>query len=84
MSMSPQRKHRITQPFDKDMSTSDAEEKAKKVQTEIEEWSWNTHHDAHQEASKRQGSLALGSIEAQLRRLSEQMTRQAQEKQEYF
>ena len=60
------------------------EEKQKQVQTEIEEWKWSTQQHARHEAGKRQGPLALGNIEAQLKRLSEQVTRTAQEKQEYI
>jgi hypothetical protein len=49
-------------------------------QTEVERWGWKVQEWALQEAARRGGPPALGSIEIQLKRISEQVTRQAQEK----
>jgi hypothetical protein len=63
---------------------TDAEKRspAPVTHTEIEEryWDWKVQEDALQEAARREGPPALGSIEIQLKRVSEQVTRQAQEK----
>jgi len=56
------------------------EEREKQIQTDIEAWRWKVQEDALQEAARREGPPALGSIEVQLKRVSEQVTRQAQEK----
>jgi hypothetical protein len=56
------------------------EEREKENQTEVERWGWKVQEGALQEATRRGGPPALGSIEAQLKRISEQVTRQAQEK----
>ena len=55
-------------------------EREKKIQTELELWGLQVKKDAQLEASRGKGSLTLGGIEAQLRRISEQVTREAQEK----
>jgi hypothetical protein len=56
-------------------------EREKKLQTELELWRQQVKKEAQLEASRGKGSLTLGGIEAQLRRISEQVTREAQEKQ---
>ena len=56
------------------------EEREKQIQTDVEAWGWKVQEDALQEAARREGPPALGSIEVQLKRVSEQVTRQAQEK----
>ncbi len=56
------------------------EEREKQIQTDVEAWGWKVQEDALQEAARREGPPALGSIEVQLKRISEQVTRQAQEK----
>lgn len=56
------------------------EDEEKKVQTEIEEEKWSIQQGAKLEARKRQSPLIVGSAEAQMKRLSEEVTRQAQEK----
>lgn len=55
-------------------------EKEKRIQTEVEAWGWKVQEGALQEAARREGAPALGSLEIQLKRLSEQVTRQAQKK----
>jgi hypothetical protein len=49
-------------------------------QVEFEIWEQHVRRDARSEAAKKGGPLALGSIEAQLKRISEEVTRRAQEK----
>jgi hypothetical protein len=56
------------------------EEKEKENQTGVEAWGWKVQEGALQEAARRGGPPALGSIEVQLKRVSEQVTQQAQEK----
>jgi hypothetical protein len=51
-----------------------------RTETEERHWEWKVQEDALQEAARREGPPALGSIEIQLKRVSEQVTRQAQEK----
>jgi hypothetical protein len=58
-----------------------AGESEKKEQTEREVWEQKVKKDAQADASKGKGSVTLGGVEAQLKRLSEQVTRDAQEKQ---
>jgi hypothetical protein len=55
-------------------------QKDKKVQTEIEVWEQHVQQDALVEARTKQKALALGDIEAQLRKVSEEVTRAAQER----
>jgi hypothetical protein len=55
-------------------------EREKKIQTELELWALQVKKDAQSEASRGKGAVVFGSAEAQLRRLSEQVTREAQEK----
>jgi hypothetical protein len=59
---------------------SATEEGEKENQTGLEAWGWKVQEDALQEAARRGGPPALGSIEVQLKRVSEQVTQQAQEK----
>jgi hypothetical protein len=51
-----------------------------RTETEERHWEWKVQEDALQEAARREGPPALGSIEIQPKRVSEQVTRQAQEK----
>ena len=55
-------------------------EREKENQTGVEAWRWKVQEGALQEAARRGGPPALGSIEVQLKRVSEQVTQQAQEK----
>jgi hypothetical protein len=55
-------------------------EREKKIQTELELWGLQVKREAQFEASRGTGSLAFGGVEAQLKRVSEQVTREAQEK----
>ncbi len=56
------------------------EERDEKAQTENEIWVWKVHEVALHEASQREGLLTLGSKEALLKKVSEEVTRKAQEK----
>jgi hypothetical protein len=56
-------------------------EREQKLQTELELWRQQVKKEAQLEASRGKGSLAFGGVEAQLRRISEQVTREAQERQ---
>lgn len=56
------------------------EEEYRKAQTEIEKWAWEVHEIALHNASQMEGLPAFGSIEPLLRKISEEITRQAQEK----
>jgi hypothetical protein len=56
-------------------------EREKKMQTELELWQQQVKKEAKLEAGRGTGSLVFGGVEAQLRRVSEQVTREAQEKQ---
>jgi hypothetical protein len=55
------------------------EEREKHIQTHLEAWRWKVQEDALQEAVRRDGPLARGGLEAQLKRISEHVTQQAQE-----
>lgn len=55
-------------------------EREQKIQTELELWGQQVKMDAQSVASRGKGALALGGIEALLRKISEQVTREAQEK----
>ncbi len=61
-------------------TASEMKEKGKRIQTEAEAWGRKVQEGALQEAARREGAPRLGGLEAQLKRLSEQVTRQAQEK----
>jgi hypothetical protein len=62
------------------IQTAQIEEEDRKAQTEIEKWAWEVHEVALHNASQREGLPAFGSIELLLRKISEEITRQAQEK----
>jgi hypothetical protein len=62
------------------IQTAQIEEEDRKAQTEIEKWAWEVHEVALHNASQREGLPAFGSIELLLRKISEEFTRQAQEK----
>ncbi len=53
-------------------------ERDEKAKTEI--WAWKVHEVALHEASQREGPLTMSSIEPLLRMVSEEVTRNAQEK----
>jgi hypothetical protein len=55
-------------------------EEVKRAQTEFEIWEQQVRQDARYEAGKKGGPLVLGGTEAQLRKISEDITREAQEK----
>jgi hypothetical protein len=57
-----------------------SEDEGGNVPTENVFWTWRVHEVALQEASHREGQLKLGSKESQLKQVSEEMTRKAQEK----
>jgi hypothetical protein len=50
------------------------------VQTERVIWTWKVHEVALHEASQREGLLMIGSQETLLKKVSEEVTRKAQEK----
>lgn len=56
-------------------------EREKKLQTELELWCQQVKMEAKLEASRGTRVLIFGGIEAQLRRVSEQVTHEAQERQ---
>ena len=56
------------------------EERDGKAQTETEIWVWKVHEVALHEASQREELLMFGSKEALLKKVSEEVTRKAQEK----
>jgi hypothetical protein len=62
------------------MPRTETEEREKQIQTDVEAWGWKVQEDALQEAARREGPPALGSIEVLLKRVSDQVTQQAQEK----
>ena len=49
------------------------------VQTERVIWTWKVHEVALHEASQREGQLMIGSQETLLKKVSEEVTRKAQE-----
>ena len=53
------------------------EEKDEKAKTEI--WVWKVHEVALHEANQREGPLMFGGIEPLLKKVSEEVTRKAQE-----
>ena len=58
----------------------ESEDEDGNVQTESMIWTWRVHEVALQEASHREGQLMIGSKETQLKQVSEEVTRKAQEK----
>jgi hypothetical protein len=58
------------------------EARNEKKQAEVEIWARSVQQEALGEAGKKVGTLTLGDLEAQLKKVSEQVTREAQEKQE--
>ena len=58
----------------------ESEDEGGNVQSESVFWTWRVHEVALQEASHREGLLKLGNKETQLKQVSEEMTRKAQEK----
>jgi hypothetical protein len=58
----------------------ESEDEDGNVQTESMIWTWRVHEVALQEASHREGQLMIGSKETQLKLVSEEVTRKAQEK----
>jgi hypothetical protein len=58
----------------------ESEDEDGNVQTENVFWTWRVHEVALHEASHREGLLKLGNKETQLKQVSEEMTRKAQEK----
>ena len=58
----------------------ESEDEDGNVQTESMIWTWRVHEVALQEASHREGQLMMGSKETQLKQVSEEVTRKAQEK----
>ena len=58
----------------------ESEDEDGNVQTESMIWTWRVHEVALQEASLREGQLMIGSKETQLKQVSEEVTRKAQEK----
>ena len=60
--------------------SAETREREQKYQTELEMWRQQVKMEAQQEAGRGKGSLALGGIEALLRKISEQVTREAQER----
>ncbi len=58
----------------------ESEAKEGKTQTERVIWTWKVHEVALHEASQREGVLNIGSIEPLLKKISEEVTRKAQEK----
>lgn len=59
---------------------SESKEEDGNVQTERVIWTWKVHEVALHEASHREGLLMIGSQETLLKRVSEEVTRKAQEK----
>ncbi len=58
----------------------ESEAKEGKTQTERVIWTWKVHEVALHEASQREGVLIIGSNEPLLKKVSEEVTRKAQEK----
>jgi hypothetical protein len=58
----------------------EGEAKDGKTQTERVIWTWKVHGVALHEASQREGMLIIGSNEPLLKKVSEEVTRKAQEK----
>jgi hypothetical protein len=58
----------------------ESEEKDWKAQTESGIWTWKIHEFALHEAGQREGPLSLGNREVLLKKVSEEVTRKAQEK----
>jgi len=58
----------------------ESEDEDGNVQIESVIWNWKVHEVALQEASHREGQLTIGSKETLLKKVSEEVTRKAQEK----
>jgi hypothetical protein len=61
--------------------STETREREQKLQTELDLWRQQVKKDAQLEASRGKGSLSLGGIEALLRKISEEVTIEAQERQ---
>ena len=62
---------------------SETQENEKGQQTELELWEQKVKKEALSEACKRKNCVAFGGIEAQMRRISEQVTHDAQERRKH-
>jgi hypothetical protein len=71
----------IPAPTGEQVLSPETREREKKIQIELELWQQQVKREAQLEAGRGTGSLVLGGVEAQLRRVSEQVTHEAQEKQ---
>lgn len=66
----------------KQVLSAETREKEQKFQTELDLWRQNVKKDAQLEAGRGKGSLSLGGIEALLKRISEEVTIEAQKRQQ--
>jgi hypothetical protein len=55
-------------------------EREKQIQAEIQEWAWQVHEAALHDASQKGSPVKMGNNETLLKQVSEEVTRQAQEK----
>ena len=60
--------------------SAETRERERKLQTELVLWEQQVKKEAQLEACRGKGTLAFGGVESQLRRISEQVTHEAQEK----
>lgn len=60
--------------------SEDVSDKMSKETIEISRWQRQARRDARQEAAKGQGFLKIGSPEEQMKRLSEQIAREVQQR----
>ncbi len=65
-----------------ELSLIDEQKREEELEAEESVWSQHVLQDARGEASKKSGSLTVGNAEVQLKRLSDQMSREAQEERE--
>ena len=65
---------------DEQVLSLETREREKKLQTELELWCQQVKKEALLEACRGTGVVTLGGVEAQLKRVSEQVTHEAQEK----
>ena len=66
---------------DQQVLSVETREREQKVQTELDLWRQQVKTEAKQEAGRGKGTLSLGGIEALLKRVSEEVTIEAQERQ---
>lgn len=57
----------------------EVDEKDKKIQIEVQEWAWQVHEAALQDAGQKESPLKVGNNEMLLKQVSDEVTHKAEE-----